>query len=319
MDIQTVKLSNKIVEGRYNFSLIEKRIFMAILLELQSKERRLKDPVTKKYVDLELILSRTKIQKDIKDIDSLVKKALVKLMKNTLELKETKDSPWRAINFLSYVSWEKGGNIEVRLTREIVPLLLDLKEQYTILGVVSMMSLKSVWSQRFYAFCCKYRNMGKFNFEFEYLKDLLGVSDKYTLFGAFNNRVLKQAQEEIKKLYDEGISDVYFEYTPDKRGTRAVQNIDFNIIKKHTNIIQRENGDVAIIKGLHTIFKTHNKLKSGLPSANENLVTEALTIILGDPILIDKFHQILNKKAGMDEVEKVKYFRTVIKNEVFKR
>ena len=319
MNNQTIKISNKLIEGRFNLSAMEKRVFYLILTELQRQEHELTDPNTGEYVDLRAVLKRHLVLKGAEGIESQVKAAIKKLMGNVVEFEIEEGKPWKSYPLLAMAEWHLGGDIIVEVRKDMIPHLIDAKNKYTIIGVVAMISLSSIGSQRMYELCCKYRGVGGFTRSLEELKKSLGVSDKYSQFGAFNNRVLSKACEDIKHLFDENMSDFYFEYSVDKKDTRSVQSIKFKILFKENkpaiDISNKDKYDLlkSIVYDLNVLFEADKK------KGNAEFVFQTSNTLLLNPDLIPHIYSRMKALEGKPMIERQKLTRYIINEDCLKK
>jgi hypothetical protein len=122
--------------------------------------------------------------------------------------------------------------VEIELSPELKPYLLQLKSYFTVYGLDSILKLISVYSIRLYEILLKeYCYYGKkrisFIFSIKELKGMLGIEkEEYLIFNNFKQKVLDIAERELKEK-----SDFYFEYRTIKTG-RAVTDIEFFVFNK---------------------------------------------------------------------------------------
>ena len=320
MENKTVIVSNKLIEGKFNLSSMEKRVFYLILLELQSKEHKIRNQKTGEYVELIAVLKRDLLLRDLQDTETAVKKAIIKLMSNVVEFEVKEGKPWEALPLLAKASWEKGGNVHVEIRRDLIPHLILLQNKYTIIEIVAMFSFSSKGSQRMHELCCRYRGVGGFSRTLDQFKELFGSSDVYGQFGAFNNRVLKKAHEDMKQLYDEKMSDIYFEYTADKKGTRSVQSINIKVIQRTDKVNKKQIATAdkvklypIVIKELSMLFQIQRMPK------NKVFVQNVDDALLANPDLIPHLYLRMKEMEGKSFEERQKLTRYIINEDCLKK
>ena len=97
-----------------------------------------------------------------------------------------------------------------------MPYLVALAENFTSYDLTVAISLKSAYSQRFYEYCCQFKNRTNktFFFSVDDLKKMMMLEDKkgYDNSSNFKTKVLDVAQKELKEAYDNGQSALYFDY-----------------------------------------------------------------------------------------------------------
>ena len=109
-------------------------------------------------------------------------------------------------------------NYIVEVSKEIIPYLVALAGNHTQYDLTVAITLKSVYSQRFYEYCCQYknRNSKKFFLYVENMRKMMMLEKKYPNGSDFKRYVLDVAQRELKDLYDKGQCDLWFSYEEDK-------------------------------------------------------------------------------------------------------
>jgi plasmid replication initiation protein len=150
------------------------------------------------------------------------------------------DTPDLYLN-VGYINWVKHKKrnpyMEVEVSKEILPYLVALAEHFTTYSLTVAIALKSVYSQRLYELCSKWKNRGKYFFySIDELRKMFSIENKYPRFGDLNLNVLKVAQKELKEAYDEGFSDLYFDYKPKDKKGKKILSVEFFIHERKTNI-----------------------------------------------------------------------------------
>jgi plasmid replication initiation protein len=115
------------------------------------------------------------------------------------------------------------GVIEVKLDDDLMPYLLQLKNNYTSYALKYILAMDSQYSIRLYEILrsLEYRNC-KHTFEVEHLKRLLDA-ENYARYPDFKRWVLDAAMREINEL-----SDIAVDYLPIKEG-RKTAKIEFTV------------------------------------------------------------------------------------------
>lgn len=128
-----------------------------------------------------------------------------------------------------------------------IDYLLGLKESYTPINPYIAMCFQSKYTWRFYEWCCQWRKTGHFSLSIKEIKYRLKIDayieeetkiehkEKYPLFRDFEKNVIKPAHSELKKLFEEGVSDVCFDYEiiydRTRPGRKRATDLDFKIIR----------------------------------------------------------------------------------------
>lgn len=216
-----LRQGNPLTESRYKFTPTEKNAFYVVIKNVRRYYIEREPP----YTEFETM--RVKItSKDlnlIRDEDHTkeAKKALRSLRDKTIEM-EDKEGNWLYCGFVNqakYIAKEKAYEVEV--SRDLMPYLVELSKHYTEYSLLVAISLKSIYSQRFYELCCQYRNMGKFGKTIDQLRTMFMLEEKYPLLPLFKRYVINVAQKELKEAYESGQCDLWFDYVQDGRGEKA--------------------------------------------------------------------------------------------------
>jgi len=109
------------------------------------------------------------------------------------------------------------------------PYLLQLKSQFTMYDVRNILKLPSTYSIRIYELLKQYEKIGWRLFQLSELKSILGIEDKYKLYGHFKKRVIQKAQKDLAEF-----TDIKFTFEEIKKG-RGVHKIKFFIQKNQSS------------------------------------------------------------------------------------
>ncbi len=128
------------------------------------------------------------------------------------------------ITILSSAEYFEGrGIMELCFDPKLKPYLLQLKEQFTILPLKQILSLRSIYAIRIYEMLQQFKSTGFFITRVDDLKYKLGLEDKYRSYNLFKRNVILQAQKELST------TDMAFTYQEIKKG-RKVDRIKFNLL-----------------------------------------------------------------------------------------
>jgi plasmid replication initiation protein len=127
------------------------------------------------------------------------------------------------------------GHLEIFYNYNIKKMLHNLQEHFTSYYLDRVKGLKSVYSIRVYELSIMeysklklYSNIVKFRIKISYLRDLLGLENKYKYFRDIRLFVLERAKKEINKQ-----SDIKIDYKVEKLG-RTPYEIEFSVKIKKT-------------------------------------------------------------------------------------
>ena len=265
----TLAQDNRITTARYELSLLEKRIMYFLLRDVRNKFVLNKTGNTTLFDDLIIKTTSSALVKSLKERNTTkIKKALKSMRLRSFEWQNEYPEDhelheWFEVGFINYGKWKRGGDIEFQVSKEILPFFVELTSRFTEYNSLIAMSLKSKWSQRFYEYCCQWRQAGGFNMSVADLRSQLMLENKYKDFSALKKFVIQVAHKELKALYKKGECDVYFEYSEVKNG-RSIESLRFKIIakQKNTEYLSQEDLDYLVRTELHRIFDTKNKPKN---------------------------------------------------------
>lgn len=205
------KQHNKITAARYEYTVWEKRIIYQVIRHIQLSEQKGAHQ-TNLFEDLIVRFSVNDILQGESTNYHVVKKAVRNLHSRTFEM-ENNDT-WLMVGFINWAEMKKGsGHIEIEISKKILPYLRELASNFTTYSPVVAMALKSIYSQRFYEFCSRFKDTGHWNVSIDDLRNMLKLDDKYQLYGSFKSRVLETARKELQELYNNDESDICFGYT----------------------------------------------------------------------------------------------------------
>ncbi len=236
-DKALVTKSNNLVEARYHFSIWETRVFTKLVSLIQPG-----DEDFKKYkLQIRDLVSFF----GVNDNDAYVKIKAVpdNLLKKVVTIPYTENGEERFLKTgliaQASIPKKKEGYIELSFHPDLKPYLLQLKRTFLSYDIRNVLKISSVYSVRIYELLKQYEKIGKREFDINTLKVILGVSDKYKLYGHFKSRIILKAQKDLK-LH----TDIFFDFKEIK-SKRKVVSIIFKIKKnKNLEIAEKtEKGD----------------------------------------------------------------------------
>lgn len=128
-----------------------------------------------------------------------VKQSLQALLNETWSFTTSEYQEYR--HFLERVRWYYyEDRVEVEFHKDILPMLVDLKNNFLVYSAYDLNYLKSRYTMILYKYILSYIKQYKttdFEIPYEELKKVLNVSKNYARFDNFNNRVLKPFVSEV--------------------------------------------------------------------------------------------------------------------------
>lgn len=222
--------SNAITEGRYQFDLVEKRIIYFIINEVRKKYVETNNGQRDIFNDLIITLPIEQLRKCDPNIKRVYESAK-KLRRKDIEINNS--DIWLNIGFINYSKHDKKTNeMELGVSKEILPYLVELTERFTTYSLTVSITLKSTYTQRFYELCNQWKNKGYFYYKLDNLRRILKCEDKFKTFGEFRRGVLEVAKKELDELYEQGVCDLKFDYDIMEKDGKKVVTLEFKISDK---------------------------------------------------------------------------------------
>jgi plasmid replication initiation protein len=212
-----IKSNELIRKSRFSLSVIEQRIVIYLISQIKPDDTE-----------------RTEYEFDIKDFCEVCG---IEYYYNLFALKDIikslrDKSVWIKLpnGAETTVAWiEKPyiypgtGKVKIRLDRDMIPYLVQLKSNFTQYELMAILGLKSKFSIRLYEIFKSYEFAGKVEIDIEELRKMLMIENEYKKFYDFRRYVVDKAIEEITVFTDLNVS-----YTLIKDG-RMVKGFEFTI------------------------------------------------------------------------------------------
>lgn len=205
---------NKIIEASYSLTLIEQRILLLAISQINSAEKLTDNEIFQITAsDYSLYFSIGK-----KESFREMKIAIAHLSKRWVKVIDDGDTV-REISWISSKSSTTSKQtIEVRFSKDIAEYLGALKGSFTKYRLLHISNMSSVYSIRIYEMLMRWKVTRTLTLTVEQLKDRLLLTSKgYILFGSIKQKVVDPAMREIA-LY----SDITPCYELIKQGKKVV-------------------------------------------------------------------------------------------------
>jgi plasmid replication initiation protein len=238
---------NAITDARYEMSVIEKQM-VYMLLSLIKKDDRTQGLL--KYCihikDIEKHSPKTITNYNV------IKDATKKLVGRVYEINQ-KDSLHRKVlvqtSLLSSAKYVEGsGMVELTISPEIQPYLMDLLKGFTVYSLNCALSLRSIYSQRIYELLSRFKDLGTWRVKLVDLRYILKLENKYDGYGMFKQKVIEVAQKELAEK-----TDISFTVEEIKRGKK---------IEEFVFIINRRNDSSELRIEFNEDEKLFNRMVS---------------------------------------------------------
>lgn len=144
----------------------------------------------------------------------LITKSIKSIRNVTIQWVNEADNTYNIGGWLAGAVIQRGVNtIEVEFDRRLAPYLLELKANYTSYRLSNLFRLDSKYSVKLYEILRSFAEIGEYETNVDYLKELLGLIDadgnqpkKYQEYYEFRSRIIDKAVNEINQVTDLQIS-----------------------------------------------------------------------------------------------------------------
>ena len=246
---------NGLVEAKYRLSLQEQRLIAFMCAEIKPEDEDFK-PYRFRIKDFAELIGL-----EGQNYYSELKKITRHLISKVLTLKQG--------NKLIQVAWlssavyhEKEGWIDLKFAPELKPYLLKLKSYFTQYQLGEVLRLRSKYAFRLYELCKKNELLGKYKYEIEELRELLGVKKgELKQWVHFKQRCLEKAIKEINEK-----TDLHVSYKAEKLG-RRFKWVILKIEKKEDKKSEYEIEDDTPIKELLKLLPVGEREKKTIQRA----------------------------------------------------
>ncbi len=192
-DRKVVTQANAMINSKYTLNLSEQKLILFAIAQIDSvnDESFFKFSCTVRELEKEL---GTELK------ESRLKDLAVNILKKPLLIKEGIN--WIACNWFSSFKYYGGeARMEFKISDDLVPYLLKLKEKFTTYSLEVAIRFQGKYTTRFYEFCMQVKNQNKkeIDFELDFLYELLQLPKTMRAFGQFKRDVLEPSINEINE------------------------------------------------------------------------------------------------------------------------
>lgn len=214
--------SNAIIEARYRLSLQESQVILWLLTQIQPNDNdfrihKLDTSEFAKFTD-------TDVQGKYRELRKITKR----LMQRVIEIYDSQTKDFLQVSWLSAAKYKsKEGYVLLEFSSFLRPYLLQLKNQFTKIGIIDTLKLKSVYTIRIFELLLQYLSVGHRKITIEELRAYCGVEkQEYADYFDLKRYVIERAKTEIT-----GKTEYEVNYTEIKESRRVVA-IEWRIKKK---------------------------------------------------------------------------------------
>ena len=270
---------NYLNESIFNFNELELNLFIVILYKMRNfykAKEFLEDSEGNINKDLDYVVFDAKEIKSMMQMKDRSFKAFEKiitgLQDRTISLK-TQNGYIRIKAFPTLVFNEVEKKIEIDINKRILPLFMELTEQFTQYSLKEFLSLNSKHSKRMYQLLKQYEGIGERTISVDELKKFLEIEENksYNRFYNLEKRVLETTKNDINLL-----TTLNIDYEKEKQ-VKEVVAVTFKMKKakiEEEKTIQKETRSELINR-----YLKHYKVKyiKDLDEVGKKFLDTALT------------------------------------------
>jgi plasmid replication initiation protein len=217
--------SNALAEAGYRLSIQEQRIILAALTQI-GRDDVVTDEVM--YAVKASAIAKLTGQR-VNDTYAELKDAVIKLKRRDIRLnkKPNGEGTIKLKNRVLITGWvqtiayiDSEGCVEIRFSKDILPYLSQLKEQFLSYNIESVAKFGSSYGIRLYELLAQWKNIGKREIEISEFKKILDIQDKYSSIKDLKRWVLDPSVKDINKH-----SDFWVKQTQRKTGRNVTHFI----------------------------------------------------------------------------------------------
>lgn len=232
MNKELIVMDNSIVTSAYNLTLNEQRLIYCVLKKIPIQEKI--DPKTPFYISREDFIALgadpSNVAKEIRQATRDLRKKSIYVQTPTGErefgwvtdifrfdrkaeqkLREQYPNPEDYKQYLNALKlynlydaltpYKVDDDVVARIVfdERIIPLLTDLRENFTQFSARDIAEFKSIYSFRIYQLIMRYKSTGYVKISFDELRFMLMLTNKYSYINDLKKRVIDVAIDEINK------------------------------------------------------------------------------------------------------------------------
>lgn len=227
---ELVVKSNRLIQAGYRLTLVEQQLILFAVCHARETQLGL-SKLSLLPVEAQAFAKQFGHNPDT--VYRQLKEAADRLFNRYLLIEDTHPKSGKLrkvkIRWVTKIAYTDGaGLIEVAFTKDVVPLITRLEEEFTSYRLERVSNMSSIYAIRIYELLVQFQGIGKRKFELPALKEMLDVAKEYKVINDFKKRVLDVAVAQINEH-----SDLRVAYSQTKTG-RKVTGVTFEIKSKTT-------------------------------------------------------------------------------------
>lgn len=245
-----IRFKNEINQTAQNLDVIEQRIICSAISKITSNEAISDDKLYKVSAE------------DLQKLGSLpnnayeqLEKCAETLFKRYIGVRFLDDNGNEhiiKIHWIQRLQYTKGsGEIQIRFTKDILPFLSELKEQFTTIHLMDISGLTSSYAVQLYMKVMQFQETRKAIFSVEDLRFCFSLGKKYPRYADFKRIVLATA---IRQINDGKYTKFTLSLNEKKRG-RKVDKLIFTLTPKNPQMLTEPVDPSTVIEEIQDMDK----------------------------------------------------------------
>lgn len=218
---EMVYQGNPLTEGRYDFSRLEKNAYYCVVRQVR---RDYVETGRHEFDNLIVEIPESTLS-EIADSDHTAdaREALINLRHKDITIVK-EDGSWFNCGFINWSEYDAQKHVySLEVSSKLMPYLVELSSCYTEYSLTVAISLKSKWSQRMYELCSQHKRETSQSFwkTIEQLRTMFMLEKEYPRITDFQKYVIARPERELKKAFENGQCDLWFETLKEGRGKKT--------------------------------------------------------------------------------------------------
>jgi len=236
MKKEVITKKYNLINAKYSLTALESKIALTVIALVRKEDDA--------FFEYQIPIKNFDILSKDRNYSAL-KKTCLNLMRKPLTIEDGKD--FLIFNWFSSVKYiGRDGIISFKISDELKPYLLELRENFKSYDLKYIMPLKSDYSIRIYELLKQYEKIGSRTFQLDDFRNILEVPKSYK-YADIKVKILKLSQREINEH-----TDIYVTFE-DIKPSRSVTGIKFKIIANISNSLD----DKKFMKWVNLMRETY--------------------------------------------------------------
>lgn len=209
--------ANALIEASYRLTLAETRVILSAIAQVRRDEAPTDEVLyevrANALADVSGIAAK-KAYEQLKDAAQKLESRRIRLYEGPNGRKSPRVTSTCWVQTVVYIPDE--GRVELRFSRDVLPYLSQLREQYTRYELENVAGMRSTHGVRLYELLVQWRAHGEREIEIDEFRRLFGIEGRYPSVKDLKKYVLVPAVRDVNEC-----SDLYVDYGQAKRGRRV--------------------------------------------------------------------------------------------------